>query len=372
MIRKALFTLFALCFLGALPALAQDSQVITLNDGNPSIDAMITLPPDTTGVASLELSAAAVTVTDNAGNIVFQLNDPRAHGVELRFAPNSGPYTLSVTRLPGMPEAQVILRSLPELTDTTSGTLVQDGPLGPMQERDFRLTAASPISGVPLTIPEGSIGVITSSFPGAPVEQQLVDSNGMPVAVTSGSGIDAVSLALDPGTYQMTLRNTDASRETTASVHIMPTSAVNLGTALAAPVTQLADTSAPSCTGTIQVSSLNVRSGPGTGYSVLGYGFRDESYPVGGTNPDGSWVLLGTNVGSAWVSNNYVQRDGDCSSLPVYNIPFRSAPAPEVIILPAPPATVIQQPAPSQSFSGGGSGGGDDDSGEHESEHEDD
>ncbi len=370
MTRKTFFTLLFLCCLGALPALAQDTQVITLNDSNPSIDAMITLPPDTTGVASLELSAAAVTVTDSAGNIIFQLNDARAHGVELRFAPNTGPYTLSVTRLPGMPEAHVILRSLPELTDTTSGTLVQDGPLGPMQERDFPLTAASPSSDVPLTIPDGSIGVITSSFPGAPVTQQLVDSNGIPVAVASGSGIDAISLTLDSGTYQMTLRNTDPSRETTATVHIMPISEVNLGTALSAPITQIANTSAlaPSCTGTIQVSSLNLRSGPGTGYSVLGYGFRDESYPVGGTNPDGSWVLLGTNVGSAWVSQNYVQLDGECSNLTAYNIPFRTAPAPEVIILPAPQAPIVQQPAPSQSFSGGSG----EDSSEHESEGGDD
>jgi uncharacterized protein YraI len=316
---------------------------------------MITLSADTTGVASLELSSASVTVTDSAGNIVFQVADPRAHGVELRFAPNTGPYTLSVRRLPGDLEAQVIVRSLPELTDTVAGTLVADGPLGPTQERDFHLSAADPASSVPLVIPDGSIGVVTASFPGAPVSQQLLDTSGTPLAAVHGSGIDGLSIALDSGSYQMTLQSSDPSRETTASVHVMPTTQVNLGTALTAPTAQTADTTASvqPCNATILVSSLNLRSGPGPGYSIFGYGFRDETYPVGGTNPDGSWVLLGTGTGSAWVSNEYVRLSGECADLSVYNIPYRAAPSPEVIIIPAPLSEFApQQPGSSQSFFG--------------------
>jgi SH3-like domain-containing protein len=127
-----------------------------------------------------------------------------------------------------------------------------------------------------------------------------------------------------------------------------------------------------SCAITIDLASVNLRSGPGTGYSVLNYGFRNDQYPVGGTNSDGSWVVIGTPDGaSAWMSGSVGSLSGECQNLTVYDIPYRNAPAPQVVVQQSQPSVVVVS-APSTSgttTTGGGSPSYEDD---HEDDHEDD
>ena len=72
-------------------------------------------------------------------------------------------------------------------------------------------------------------------------------------------------------------------------------------------------------------SSVNLRSGPGTGYSVLGYGYLNENYVVGGRNPENNWIVVGTDSGSAWMALTGVNLQGACDALTVFNIPLRDA-----------------------------------------------
>jgi uncharacterized protein YraI len=105
------------------------------------------------------------------------------------------------------------------------------------------------------------------------------------------------------------------------------------------------------CTASVIVSSVNLRSGPGTGYSIIGYGYRDEAFPVGGTNPEHNWVVIATDSGSAWVSDGVARLNGACDGLTVFNVPFRDAqPAPVIVVTPDP--QVIIQSVPSGSSSG--------------------
>jgi uncharacterized protein YraI len=71
--------------------------------------------------------------------------------------------------------------------------------------------------------------------------------------------------------------------------------------------------------------TVNLRSGPGTGYSQIGTSPLNERLPVGGRNVENNWLLVGTHSGSAWVSQQYVRTEGDCGSLPTYNIPLQDA-----------------------------------------------
>ena len=75
---------------------AQDTNVITLDDTNPSISATISQPANTTGVVTINLNMAVVTLTDTNGMIVFSSTDPRVHYLELSIAPNSGSHTLTI------------------------------------------------------------------------------------------------------------------------------------------------------------------------------------------------------------------------------------------------------------------------------------
>ncbi|MEO8391586.1 MAG: SH3 domain-containing protein [Chloroflexota bacterium] len=337
--RFAILILFV-CMLTVGQVFAQDTQVVTLNDSNPSVEAAISLPPNTTGVVVLDVSLASVSLTDVSGNIVFSSADPRVHHLELSITPNSGDHTLTIKRLPGSTEAAVQMISQAELTPTSSTTFVSTGTLSLEQGRALPLTSASPNGQVALDIQPNTTGMLTATFPGAVVTSQVADSSGAILAV-SQHDIDGYNLILDGGSYSLSVKADQLTRDITAGVSVTPTSGFNL---LAAP--QTAALISNPCTATVAATSVNLRSGPGTGYSVLDFGFLGDSYTVGGVNPESNWIVIGTNSGSAWMTRDGAQLSGDCASLNVYNIPLRDAQ----------PAQIMVQPAPSGSSVGGSSG----------------
>ena len=308
----------------------------------PGIDVVVSTPPDTTGAIALQLSGASVTVTDGTGTAVFQVADARVHGLELHFAPGSQTHTITIERLSGVSEAYVTAISKLDLTPISGMQIISTGPITTGQEMDTPLTATMPGLTLPLSIPNSSPnGIILASFPGAPVAAQMIDSNGVSLATLSAGQIDGLSLTLDSGDYELTLLNTNTNINTLAAVSVSPAIQPFLPPAMmtepAAVATQV-DTSAPSapnCTVQISESSINLRSGPGTGYSVLSYGFRGDVLTVGGTNSEDSWLLVGNAQGSAWMDKTLGSLDGVCDNLPIYNIPYREASAPSIIIQPS-------------------------------------
>jgi uncharacterized protein YraI len=334
--RLSLFTLIllALSLFAALPTLAQsDANLITLNDASPAIDVVITLPADTTGTVALDFSGAMVRLTDATGAVVFSAADERLHALELNIAPNSGSHTLTVERLPGITEAVVRVSSLPELTQYGSVELVSGLAVMSNQEVTLPLTPDHPGDSVSVTVAGESAGMLTATFPGAGATTQLVDAAGVLVVESIGGHVDGISLLVDPGTYQFTLVSSGLSAEAAAGVRLVSADAVGI-VALAAPAsTQAVVTANATCTAVVAVSSTNLRSGPGTGYTVIGYGYRDQVFDVGGRNTEDNWVLVALGGGaSAWVSRSTVQTQGACATLTAFNIPLRDAqPAPLVI-----------------------------------------
>jgi uncharacterized protein YraI len=356
---------------------AQDStDVITLNDSTPGIDVVITPVSGTTGAVALELYQASVLVTDSTGNTVFQMADSRVHRLELRLAPGANSYTLTAERLPGVTEALVRITPQLDLTQLGKTVLVTNTqqPVALQQSVDLALTSTAPSRVVDFAIPASDTGTMMVSFPGAPVTAQVVDDTGHAVATLRGSGFDAMSLVLDGGQYQLTLLNTDPAQQTLANMEIVPALPSTLDSTIQemasqpAPEDQVAAANAPACSVAVDVSSVNLRSGPGTGYSVLGYGFRNDQFQVGGTNPGGSWLVVGREDGSsAWIARSTATLDGSCDSLAVYDIPYKEAPKPQVVVQ-QPPAVVVQPPA-APSVAVAASGGGSSYH-EHEDEHE--
>jgi uncharacterized protein YraI len=360
--RLSLFALIllALNLSAVLPALAQsDANLITLNDASPAIDVVITLPADTTGTVALEFSGAAVRLTDATNAVVFSAADERLHALELNIAPNSGSHTLTVERLPGTADSVVRVSSLPGLTMYGTAERVPGLAVVSNQEVALPLTPDHPGDSVSVTVAGASMGMLTAAFPGAGATTQLVDAAGVLVVESVGGHVDGISVLIDPGTYQFTLVSSGLSAAAAAGVRLVSADDAGVG-ALAAPVsTQEVVAANTSCTAVVTVSSTNFRSGPGTGYTVIGYGYRDQVFDVGGRNLEDNWVLVALNSGaSAWVSRGTVQTQGACSTLTAFNIPLRDA-----------------QPAPLVITGSGQSSGSysddDDDHGEHE-EHDDD
>jgi serine protease Do len=85
------------------------------------------------------------------------------------------------------------------------------------------------------------------------------------------------------------------------------------------------------CTASVNVASMNLRSGPGTGYTVLGSVNQSSTLPVGGVNKEGGWLLVKGPTGSAWIAQSSASLSGNCKSLPAFNIPIRNAVAPVVV-----------------------------------------
>lgn len=355
-----LIVLFAIVT-GVLPALAQNNaDLITLNDATPAIDVIITLPQDTTGTIALDFSGAAVRLTDVNGSVVFTAADARLHGLELNIAPNSGSHTLTVERLPGVAEATVRVTSLPELTQNGTTQLVTELALSFNQEVSLPLNANHPGDMVSVSIPGETTGVLTATFPGANATTQIVDSVGVVMVESVGGHVDGMNVVLDAGEYQFTIVGSNLSEAVVAGVRSVSASDAGF-TVLAAPLTTAdATTNTSTCSAVVTASSVNLRSGPGTGYSILDYGYRGEELLVGGQNPENNWVVVATDTGSAWVGVQNMQLQGTCTDLTVFNIPLRDAQPAQIVIVAPPQNGQTAITAPGQT------------SGYHDDDHDDD
>jgi len=348
---KRLTTLLSLAMLLLLAAFSTSAQnigeLITLNDAVPAIDVVISLPADTTGAVALEFTQVSVSLTDASGVRVFYAADPRLHALELNIAPNSGSHTLTIQRLSGVTEAYVRVAALPEMTVGGTVERVEGANIALNQEAMLTLDSGAPGGALNVTIPADTTGVVTAKFPGAGATTQLIDATGVVVAESFNGHVDGVNMVLDGGDYTFTILGSDLTNPVVAGARVITTE-VGGFTVLEAPTTPVSFTigAAPtnntgSCTATVQSSSINLRSGPGTGYTVMGFGYRDEIYLVGGRNPENNWVVVVTPSGeTAWVSAGTARLEGVCGDLTVFNIPLRNAQPAAVVVTTAQPNVV--------------------------------
>ena len=197
-----------------------------------------------------------------------------------------------------------------ELTPISAATFVDTNAIQLQQGRSLPLTSASPTGR--------SRSIFSRTRPAwspRPSPARL-SPRSLPIApeplCQRPADIDGFNLILDGGRYDLNMQADQLSQDMTAGVSVTPTNGLNL---LPAPQTQSLVSNL--CTATIAATSVNLRSGPGTGYSVLDFGFQGDQFTVGGVNPESNWIVIGTNSGSAWVTRDGAQLNGDCTSLNV-------------------------------------------------------
>jgi uncharacterized protein YraI len=77
-------------------------------------------------------------------------------------------------------------------------------------------------------------------------------------------------------------------------------------------------TTGTSPTATVTTGALNVRSGPGIGYDVLGVAYQGEALTLVGRNQDVSWIEVQMANGvQGWVGNYYIRPNMPLDRLPV-------------------------------------------------------
>lgn len=119
------------------------------------------------------------------------------------------------------------------------------------------------------------------------------------------------------------------------------------------------------CMVTVQVSSANLRSGPGTGYVAIGVALNGESFDVLALHVSGEWVMIATPSGEGWIASSLGELSGDCTGIPLSGQELHNAPTPTS----PPTGGVLPTLAPDSSAPTDDHGGGSDNAPEPTDDH---
>ncbi len=346
-IVSAIVLVFA-AVLAVRPAAAQGTNPpILLDDATPSIDVVVTPNNGASGVVYVELVNAHVTLKDATNGEVLTLIDKRVTALAIQLASGATSHTLHVERLPGATTAQVRIvaqGAMPAVDAPKSDT-----KLVALTDTSATKVALSPAQTLPVTVTDKA-DMVSAQFPAQASTVQLVDDKGA-VLLTSltGKEISGLAVKLTPGQYALNLANRDltTSSEVEVSLSSGPTPTLPDNTLVAnngdpKPAGQVPANSAVACTATVNIASVNLRSGPGTGYTTLGSAGQATQLAVGGVNREGGWLLVKGPNGTAWIAQSAAALSGSCGSLAVFDIPLRNASQPVVVQQPQQPSVNAQ------------------------------
>jgi len=237
------------------------------------------------------------------------------------------------------------------------------GP-GPTQRALAQAAAPTPYPTIPagaLVVVAGGHGAALYTADGAPLEpiaagarllasQRTTDGQWLYVTtVTSLSGWVAIDQVI--GFYRLELPTTDltitplaatatpvpaASNPVTVPVAMTPTPTPAAASQSTTPPDTTTTTSSAVAAATTTIvtdgARLNVRSGPGLGYSIIGKVLNGQPVQLMGRSQDGAWTQIAlpdNTAGMGWVATRFVAGEGD--------LPVAAAAAPPVAV-PLPPA----------------------------------
>lgn len=141
----------------------------------------------------------------------------------------------------------------------------------------------------------------------------------------------------------------------TAAAPALPVSASPTPTDTVASASLTNEPMAPEAamTGAANVSGarLNIRSGPGSGYRIIGKAAGGEELAIAARSEDGAWLVIVRNdlpQGAGWVSASLVRLDGETDDLPVSDSVYSAVDEPVPTTAPA-----ASTPAPTASATAG-------------------
>lgn len=77
----------------------------------------------------------------------------------------------------------------------------------------------------------------------------------------------------------------------------------------------------PACRFEVTVSSASLRTGPGTGYPVVGFAYVGENFLVLERHRGAAWLKVDVGTDPTWIATNVGELSGDCTDLPVSDQP---------------------------------------------------
>ncbi len=175
---------------------------------------------------------------------------------------------------------------------------------------------------------------VLSQTPGFLFNVTIWDAAGVVAAVVSGQ--PQVSLTL-PGGEIYEIAVTPALSELLGTVEL----SLGAGTTPAQPPTSVPAVPAPTDRCTVSSGgAVNVRSGAGTNFSIIGSLSPGQFLDVLGVTSDRAWYAVNFNGSQGWVSASVVVQNGPCSNIAVVQAP--AAPVGQQPVAPTPTPTLVQ------------------------------
>lgn len=261
----------------------------------------------------------SLTILGPTGQIAFSnsdaltpiLNDARAT-VSL---PATGNYSLLVGSANGVFNTFTIAVRL-----TTPGISTQLGADGitlnipPGGQSQTVAIPASPTADIPVSIASTTPGFMFAAHISAPDGRVIMAIDG---------ALSSVSVVLPASDKPYTIV-VSASNATDSGTITISQSGIVTDTGAPAPAVteEVGNTDAPptdQCSTTAGEGGVNIRSGPGTDYAVIG-GLAPNAYIVV-TGQNNGWYTGSTIYGAGWIAGSVVTLSGPCNNLPVVNAP---------------------------------------------------
>jgi hypothetical protein len=146
---------------------------------------------------------------------------------------------------------------------------------------------------------------------------EVRDGNWQPVAILNGSPSGTIMIQRGEGEYLLTISAPDPNGAVTVALSAGETVIVPETPPEAETTAEpLAVTLVPECSVAAPDQTVNIRSGPGTGFNTIGLLRTDESLPALGVSLNGMWYAVLFEGQRGWVADSVTNLSGNCADLP--------------------------------------------------------
>lgn len=344
-LKSRLFVLGVLCLLIlALPVLAQDGLPQPVNPSGNTIGEVAAGVPARFVVASSGNESAQIQVfgiglgllprfrvLDATGTVILEVANPTLANTVggTAFFTNTGAYVIEVSGEQGT-TGQFMLSLQPgapppppaplPVGQTVEGVV---GPQTPVLVYEFSTTDGT---GLTLLV----LGQLAQNGPAISLRDVTNDR----VIATSDGSLLGVMHYLIPFArqYRLEVQSGGAGFDIPFSICLGCVGGSADTSGSSEPSGSSASSSSGACTLTTGVGGpVNVRSGPGTIYLIIGGIQVNQSFPVTGQISGGGWYQIDYNGLTGWVGSSVAALQGDCTSLPVVAAPSNAPLAPTAV-----------------------------------------
>ncbi|MEO0599699.1 MAG: SH3 domain-containing protein, partial [Chloroflexota bacterium] len=176
--------------------------------------------------------------------------------------------------------------------------------------------------------------------------KRLVPGTQVRMLLGGDDGLTVITPPTDPEPYDLdAVEYTPVELLDREVTLVEPVNAEDIATATATDTPTPTNTVTPdACTVTADSSAVNLRTGPGTVYEVVGILARGNSLVAVGRNTTNTWYVVNDEGELVWIAGSVTERSGDCTDLQIIAAPPTPTPSPTNTLTRTPTPTRTPSP----------------------------